>query len=730
MSTKTVAKLPPIPTGRSNSPTGSSNKSGIQSPQQPSYQLTVKGENTKHVLPQPTTLKPFVDTKSGVLDSWPAHCTSHATSKLGVTTTRPSTNSKQGQLKPLDNEGEPYQSMVPKPKFLEQLEIFLRKELRNAGTDGVPSESRLQAFREVFEYLIEDFKTYKPLLSAIKNEYEMMLSHQREQIRELEPLKAMLVTVSEQCNQKIMAFREEERQDIANLKQEKLELLEKIDAMKEEHISLQMQIEKLQDEVAAEYMKYRDECDARKLLVSDINDLRYQQEDVQKSQANQQQSEEEKEDPVKLKIALKKCREDLSEATKRLNEMIANYGDVVPRRDFEFLKADFEKIQKEKDELHGDHDVLQKEHEILQDTAAKLEEERNKYLEEWESLKGRATPRPDWDRCAKVLEGGEERWNMISQGKRSDQLVELLLKEIMGDGEGYEYLEPKGTGEDVPVYLRYDGKIRKRKMDRRDVGIIFKEMWAEKAKKDAEKTDGSLENVGSFFAQFMQQKYGEHRAAFEWMYNLVDICENNEENDHLKMFYSILKNELDERVYHSFMERLAGLFEILEKKDGETGGEGKLSSEVFEEVVREYFPIKDDDSITALMAAVTDELTLQETEKISYGELFTEDEDGSVGPFINTLRAQDDEERAYYVEEIRKELGEKGDVPVPELRMAIAVIDAEIDKANIMFYLTIAYDTDVESLNQAEPVSLDVICQRMLRGPVRRIGKLNSSELE
>ena len=41
----------------------------------------------------------------------------------------------------------------------------------------------------MFEYLIEDFKTYKPLLSAIKHEYEMMLVHQREKIRELEPLK-------------------------------------------------------------------------------------------------------------------------------------------------------------------------------------------------------------------------------------------------------------------------------------------------------------------------------------------------------------------------------------------------------------------------------------------------------------------------------------------------------------------------------------------------------------
>ena len=52
-----------------------------------------------------------------------------------------------------------------------------------------PSLLHLQAHREVFEYLIEDFKTYRPLLSAIKNEYEMMLAYQNEVIRQLEPLK-------------------------------------------------------------------------------------------------------------------------------------------------------------------------------------------------------------------------------------------------------------------------------------------------------------------------------------------------------------------------------------------------------------------------------------------------------------------------------------------------------------------------------------------------------------
>ena len=36
-----------------------------------------------------------------------------------------------------------------------------------------------------------------------------MLSHYRQKIHELEPLKGMLITVSEQCDQKIMKIREE-----------------------------------------------------------------------------------------------------------------------------------------------------------------------------------------------------------------------------------------------------------------------------------------------------------------------------------------------------------------------------------------------------------------------------------------------------------------------------------------------------------------------------------------
>ena len=112
-------------------------------------------------------------------------------------------------------------AIVPKPKFLEQLESYLHKELRLLGcppcgphglrlqvcdmvlrvlpplshTHCPPRLSlslhihTIQAHREVFEYLIEEFKTYKPLLSAIKSEYDLLITQQQEALRELEPLR-------------------------------------------------------------------------------------------------------------------------------------------------------------------------------------------------------------------------------------------------------------------------------------------------------------------------------------------------------------------------------------------------------------------------------------------------------------------------------------------------------------------------------------------------------------
>lgn len=91
--------------------------------------------------------------------------------------------------------------IAPKSKFIKHLETYLSKELRLLGCPpSGPHELRLQAHREVFEYLIEDMKTYKPILSAIKNEYELYLSYLEEIVRELRPMRVSMYKVNRWCS--------------------------------------------------------------------------------------------------------------------------------------------------------------------------------------------------------------------------------------------------------------------------------------------------------------------------------------------------------------------------------------------------------------------------------------------------------------------------------------------------------------------------------------------------
>jgi hypothetical protein len=70
----------------------------------------------------------------------------------------------------------------------------------------------------------------------------LCLAHQKERIRSLEPLKAKIVTMNEDCSERVLAMRAEERYEISVLKKEKMNLLKLIDKKNEEKISLQSEV--------------------------------------------------------------------------------------------------------------------------------------------------------------------------------------------------------------------------------------------------------------------------------------------------------------------------------------------------------------------------------------------------------------------------------------------------------------------------------------------------------
>ncbi|XP_035867923.1 translin-associated factor X-interacting protein 1 isoform X3 [Phyllostomus discolor] len=459
---------------------------------------------------------------------------------------------------------------ITKPRYLEQLENYLRKELLllDLSTDSA-QELRLQPYREIFDFFIEDFKTYKPLLSSIKNAYEVMLAHQREKIRALEPLKAKLVTVNEECNERILAMRAEERSEISLLKKEKMNLLKLVDKKNEEKISLQSEVTKLRKNLAEEYLRYLSERDARKILIADLNELRYQREDMSLAQSPGVWGE----DPVKLTLALKMTRQDLARTQMELNTMKANFGDVVPRRDFEMQEKTNKDLQEQLDSLRDDYEEVRKEHEILLQLHMSTVKERDQFYSELQEIQRTSTPRPNWTKCESVVAGGPDRWHMLAEGKNSDQLVDVLLEEI-----GEMLLQEKdffpglGYGESVPPFLRVDGVVENKKPTKKDVVNLLKDAWKERLAEEQK------EKFSDFFFSFLERRFGP-ADAMAWAYTVFENIKLFHSNEIMSQFYAVLMEKMSESVYVKHKETISQLLKEMTNADSQN--EGLLTMEQF-----------------------------------------------------------------------------------------------------------------------------------------------------
>ncbi|XP_044111847.1 translin-associated factor X-interacting protein 1 isoform X1 [Neovison vison] len=608
---------------------------------------------------------------------------------------------------------------ITKPRYLEQLENYLRKELLllDLSTDST-QELRLQPYREIFEFFIEDFKTYKPLLSSIKNAYEVMLAYQREKIRALEPLKAKLVTVNEDCNEKILAMRAEERYEISMLKREKMNLLKLIDKKNEEKISLQSEVSKLRKNLAEEYLRYLSERDARKILIADLNELRYQREDMSLAQSPGIWGE----DPVKLTLALKMARQDLTRTQMELNTMKANFGDVVPRRDFEMQEKTNKDLQEQLDSLRSDYEEVCKEHEILLQLHMTTLKERDQFHSELQEIQRTSTPRPDWSKCEDVVAGGPDRWQKLAEGKNSDQLVDVLLEEI---GEGLlrekDFFPGLGYGEAIPPFLRYDGFVENKKPSKKDVINLLKDAWKQRLVEEKEK-------FPDFFFSFLEHRFGPSEA-MAWAYTIFENIKLFRSNEVMSQFYAVLMGKRSESVYIKQKETVAQLLKEMTNADSQN--EGVITMENLSTVLKSNFPFKKEEKIQELMEAGGWHPNSSNADLLNYRSLFIEDEEGQSMPFVQKLWEQYVDEKDEYLQELKQELGLElyDEVTLPRLREALMNIDPGLDKQTLNGYLSRAFQLPMTELpeegeekEEGIVVRLKIALERLQMTDIRRMG--------
>ncbi|XP_040265056.1 translin-associated factor X-interacting protein 1 [Bufo bufo] len=677
----------------------------LQFPAIPTLRSDQGGEiSDVYYVVQPKNYTSLVNSAIGNLSTWPAY-------GAGQTITRKHKPCAESDLR-CTRSGKENASTVSKPRYLEKLESYLRRELQSLDSAKVISqELRLQPYRDVFDYFMEDFKTYKPLLCAIKNEYEVTLAHQREQIRALEPLRTMLVSVSERCDKKIQDIYEKERLEVKTLKMEKHNLLKVIDRLKEEKISLQGQVSKLQEEMEKVYLMYRDECDARKLLISDINELKYQQEDLRLSQDHKEQGE----DPVTLAVALRVARSDLTKTQVLLNTLKADYGDVVPRRDFENQEKKVAAYEEKIEHLQKDLSQLQGEHQSLLDINQQVVQERDSFCREVADLQGNRTPRPAWEKCVDIFPEVFQRWSEVSEGKSSDQLVDVLLTEL-----GTKILKEKdffpgmGMGDNVPIHLRHEGPVKNLRLSLREVYSMMKEIWKEKFAIDQQK--GRQSSLSEFMMNHLQKKFGE--ASIEWSYSLHQTCRIQLINEQMYSFYRVLMGQMDEDLYDALFHVHSHLLKELTTADG--SDVGSLTREQFSLQLTKSFPSKSSDEIQELLDTADSQL-MPEDENINYKSLFSEDEEGNPCNFITILRNQFSAERKQYLQELRNKLGSNLVKP-EDLKAAFLSLDPDIEDKTLERYLSRAFQVNKEQLETTKSLSLKQLFQNLEAVNIRKAG--------
>ncbi|CAF4042714.1 unnamed protein product [Rotaria sp. Silwood2] len=690
--------------------------------------------NTRYALPASNIIRGISDQQSGEIDSWPANASggSGAFRSLALT--------NQGRLVSMGTNLRGKMDTAPKPKFLAIIEDYLYTELKALGVEeSTANESRLQVFREVFSAIIDDFKTYKPLLSAIKNEYEIMLTHLNDKVKELEPLRQQLVLLSEQCDKKLMQYRKEEREEILLLKEEKRRLQQSIRQLTNQNQNLETNIQRLQEEVSNQYQLYRKELDARKLLINDANDLRNQQEKRADEKEGLDEQGMKKEDPIMMRIALKQARKDLNGALAKITHMEANYNDVVPRRDFIALEAKsnehlerIKELQTTNDNQSQAIEHFRTQNENLKEDIQRLQREKDELNIKNENIHDEMTPRPSWHLAGEVIDGGAERWQNVSTNKTSQERLVILLNEFTGggnddDGTGNQsqssavpdQLSPRGEGEQVPFHLRSSRPVKNRRLTRRDVAVLVQDIWTERRISD--KQDGRTKSLSEFIYEFFRNRYGNHNTAVEMGYNLDYACKRFKHNDNCQLFYHILSGEADEDIYHYTKNLIEQLAERI-IKESETYPNGSVTTEKFQNMLTKYLPNKSANDISELVAAAEKEQPHEE--QISLAKLFSVDDEDNYGEFIRVLKRQLNEDKQSYIHDVVEKIENLSSVNAKDLEQTLRAINPRIQSNELAH--VVQWTFEAKDGSQMPSMNVNDVLQRLQNGVFYRQHALSS----
>jgi len=636
---------------------------------------------------------------------------------------------------------------VKTPQSLKEIERFIAESTVDYEDAVNVHELRLQAYRTAFDAIMEELKTYRPVLAKIKMAYDASLNDAKETKRELDDTRQALLVISEKCEAKLAEHKQNQVQQLVEAKQEAENLRKNIKEYQEEKAWFQAQVDKLKLELSETYKQYRDERDARKILVAELRSQQASDStDAEKEKQKDADQHKEFQDPTKLALALDVARADLKRITNELFNVKADYGDVVPRRDFETNQVKLENIETEIEGVRGDFEKLQSDHQALLSTQKEVQKERDDYFKQADLLRKDATPRPSWTEMAAVWPEGAEDWNEKTKNLTSNENVQFIAKEFKKN-DGVHTLSVRGTGDDVPVHLRFEGPnnssaelnvVHNRNFDRVQLTLWIDAIWSTKV---AQK--GVEESLSEIFLRYLKEKFnGCEDVVTEYAYSLDFALERFADEPHIKLFFDILYGRLHESIKYRHDYVIATARTAISAEAAELKRHGTtLDIDVIYEALKKVFTLKSEDDLEQMRGVleafdeedhggdIMNQTAAHETSDLGlYQFLFSQDDLGRRSRFLKMLVSQEERAKENFINELEVKFAGFTEISFGDVMELLRNIDPEKSPEDFKATMAAAFHakTFSEAKEQATAGGL-VHPQRILDG-LRNAGVFRSGK--
>eukprot|EP01012_Entosiphon_sulcatum_P040391 TRINITY_DN5403_c0_g1_i1.p1 TRINITY_DN5403_c0_g1~~TRINITY_DN5403_c0_g1_i1.p1 ORF type:complete len:759 (-),score=141.72 TRINITY_DN5403_c0_g1_i1:57-2333(-) len=595
--------------------------------------------------------------------------------------------------------------------FSKRLEDFIAKELAITGhselnQDEITSlEHKLQVYSQAMQLLLENCRSYAPVISTFLKLVGSVLSHYRGIASQLPSLQQELSVIQQTAS--------------AQLESAKQQLLEQIQQLTKENASQAKRLEDREAQLMREastnqeheakisnlLFEKKEEYDRCMLLITAVREA---EEKCKELQIEIKRLKGSKEKVNELQAALDSAHAELAQYKEALTDNVPSSHYQKTSRLLEDTRVklanttmEMKRMSRLRDTAERDVHNLREEIDILKEENANLRS-------------GKATtPRPNWDQMAHRLPAEFDAEELVRSTTTVDktawvvdhlvssleqrQSLETTLKSAQErlnwiEGATSEKNTPReqtplqqakflmglGTGKEVPKYLKWHGKVRNRNLAKREIEILLKDFWREKIRHDQQQ--GQRSPMEDFMYTFLKQRHGIQPAICEWGYNIRDACQRFKFDADCELFLTVLDGRLSEQVYHDQFQMIDQLKQQILALEVTTHGARKtgiVKKKAVLDFLPRFFSTKSDKDILRLKFAISKDFPGSD---IEVEKLFSEDREGNQKEFVEMVRDQMVAETIEYISELEQAIYERGNqssgtVGIEAARDAIVQVD-------------------------------------------------------